>query len=91
MMYRLRRSSRPASRAPRKRIAPGLAYAFILDTLVTATARRRGIGKELVVLAAARAREAGCEWLHVDFDDGLGPFYFGACGFRPTNAGLIAL
>jgi hypothetical protein len=31
------------------------------------------------------------EWLHVDFDDSLRDFYFGACGFRPTTAGLIAL
>jgi hypothetical protein len=34
---------------------------------------------------------AGCEWLHVDFEDHLCPFHFGSCGFRPTNAGLIAL
>ncbi|MBI4935776.1 MAG: hypothetical protein HY828_17985 [Actinobacteria bacterium] len=31
------------------------------------------------------------EWLHVDFDDDLRPFYFDACGFRPTNAGLMEL
>jgi GNAT superfamily N-acetyltransferase len=69
----------------------GAVHAFILDTLVTASARHEGVGKELVAVATARARAAGCEWLHVDFDDDLGPFYFGACGFRPTNAGLIAL
>ena len=34
------------------------------------------------------ARQAGCEWLHVDFDEGLEPFYFEACGFRPTPVGL---
>lgn len=69
----------------------GAVHAFILDTLVTARVQRRGVGKELVTVATARARAAGCEWLHVDFDDGLGSFYFGACRFRPTNAGLIAL
>lgn len=69
----------------------GAVHAFILDTLVTTRVQRRGVGKGLVALAAAQAREAGCEWLHVDFDDDLGPFYFDACGFRPTNAGLIAL
>jgi GNAT superfamily N-acetyltransferase len=69
----------------------GGVHAFILDTMVTASVRRQGVGKGLVVLAAEQAREAGCEWLHVDFEDGLGPFYFGACGFTPTNAGLIAL
>jgi len=69
----------------------GAVHAFILDTLVTARVQRRGAGKGLVALAAEQARAAGCEWLRVDFDDGLGPFYFGACGFGPTNAGLIAL
>ena len=41
--------------------------------------------------ATAEARAAGCEWLHVDFDDPLQSFYFESCGFAPTNAGLIAL
>lgn len=36
-------------------------------------------------------REAGCEFLHVDFNDHLRDFYFRACGFKPTNAGLIEL
>jgi hypothetical protein len=31
------------------------------------------------------------EWLHVDFEDHLRGFYFDACGFTPTNAGLIEL
>ena len=69
----------------------GADHAFILDTIVTARVQRRGVGKGLVALAAEQARAAGCEWLHVDFEDGLSPFYFGACGFTPTNAGLIAL
>ncbi len=34
---------------------------------------------------------AGCEWLHVDFDDELRTFYLDACGFTPTAAGVIAL
>ncbi len=37
------------------------------------------------------AREAGCEFLHMDFDDDLRDFYVGACGFEPTNAGLSDL
>ena len=69
----------------------GSIHAFILDTLVTATERRQGVGRRLVATAADRARAAGCEWLHVDFDDELEPFYFESCGFRPTKAGLIAL
>ncbi|PZG22341.1 GNAT family N-acetyltransferase [Nonomuraea aridisoli] len=69
----------------------GGVHAFVLDTLVSRGLRRAGVGTRLVAVAAANAREAGCEWLHVDFDDELKDFYFGACGFRPTNAGLIAL
>ena len=69
----------------------GAIHAFILDTLVAVTARRAGVGTGLVAVAVREARAAGCEWLHVDFDDHLRDFYFGACGFTPTNAGLIEL
>ena len=69
----------------------GDVHAFILDTLVGARWQRRGIGTRLVAVAAEQARAAGCEWLHVDFEDHLRPFYVGSCGFTPTNAGLIAL
>jgi GNAT superfamily N-acetyltransferase len=69
----------------------GKTHAFILDTLVAVGARRQGIGTRLVAIAVEHAREAGCEWVHADFDDELGPFYLGACGFRPTPAGLIEL
>jgi GNAT superfamily N-acetyltransferase len=58
---------------------------------VTARDAGRGIGTALVGHAVDRARQAGCEWLHVDFDDHLAAFYFDACGFRPTAAGLINL
>jgi hypothetical protein len=69
----------------------GGSHAFVLDTLVPVRARRRGIGVELVRVAGRQARAAGCEWLHVDFEDRLRPFYLRACGFTPTNAGLIEL
>jgi GNAT superfamily N-acetyltransferase len=69
----------------------GLVHAFILDTMVTPSARHRGVGTELVAVAVTEARAAGCEWLHVDFEDHLRAFYFDACGFVPTNAGLISL
>lgn len=69
----------------------GGVHAFILDTMVATSARRQGIGTRLVAVAAAEARAAGCDWLHVDFDDDLRAFYFNACGFRPTDAGLIDL
>jgi GNAT superfamily N-acetyltransferase len=69
----------------------GLVHPWIQDTMVAATARRRGIGARLVARATDGARAAGCEGLHVDFEDHLRGFYFGPCGFRPTNAGLIEL
>jgi GNAT superfamily N-acetyltransferase len=69
----------------------GGAHAFILDTVVAAAVRGEGIGAALVAAAANGARAAGCDWLHVDFEDHLAGFYFRSCGFRPTQAGLIAL
>ena len=69
----------------------GLVHAWIQDTMVATAARHQGIGAELVAVAVTEARGAGCEWMHVDFDDHLRPFYFDACGFTPTDAGLIAL
>jgi GNAT superfamily N-acetyltransferase len=66
-------------------------HAFLLDTMVSARAGRQGIGTRLVEVAVGEARSTDCEWLHVDFDDELRAFYFEACGFTPTNAGLIKL
>ena len=66
-------------------------HAFLLDPKTRGDHQRRGIGTELVRLAAAHAHQVGCEWLHVDFEPDLTPFYFDACGFRPTEAGLIHL
>lgn len=69
----------------------GGTHAFILDTLVAARVRRQGIGARMIAIAVDEVRAAGCEWLHVDFDDDLRTFYFDSCGFVPTNAGVIAL
>lgn len=69
----------------------GGVHAFVLDTMVAADARRRGVGHTLVGIAVREARAAGCEWLHVDFDPHLRSFYFAACGFTPTDAGVIRL
>lgn len=69
----------------------GGAHAFILDTMVTRAQRRQGLAARLIDAACRAARAAGCEWLHVDFEPHLRDFYFGACGFRPTDAGLVAL
>ena len=66
-------------------------HAFLLDPKVRLDLQRQGIATGLVRLAAERATAAGCEWLHVDFRDELAPFYFGACGFAPTAAGVLRL
>ena len=69
----------------------GLVHAWVQDVMVAASHRRRGVGARVVAVARDHAAAAGCEWLHVDFDDEHRAFYLDACGFRPTNAGLIAL
>jgi GNAT superfamily N-acetyltransferase len=69
----------------------GLAHAWIQDTMVASASRRQGIGTWLVSAARDASKQSGCEWLHVDFDDHLGSFYFKSCGFTPTSAGLIHL
>jgi len=72
-------------------IGDGEVHAWIQDTTVAADQRHRGIGTALVRHATDAARAAGCQFLHVDFEDHLRGFYLGACGFAPTNAGLIEL
>ncbi len=69
----------------------GFVHAWIQDVMVAMSCRRRGVGVALVHAARDRAAAAGCEHLHVDFDDDLRKFYFDACGFTPTNGGLISL
>ena len=69
----------------------GGGHAWIVDTMVAEHTRGGGIGRRLVEEAVRRARQAGCEWLHVDFDEGRRRFYIEACGFEPAEAGLIEL
>lgn len=70
----------------------GGVHAFLLDTVVAVSHRGRGVGEALVQTAVGGAAEAGCEWLHVDWDDDdLGRFYIDTCGFTPATAGLYAL
>ena len=69
----------------------GGAHAFILDTAVHPDHSRQGIGRHLVGVAAQEATAAGCEWLHVDYEPHLADFYLTACGFSPTDAGLLKL
>ena len=74
-----------------KVIWDGDAHAFVLDTMVSRSAQREGVGTALIEVSVREARAAGCEWLHVDFEPHLRSFYFDACEFRTTDAGLIAL
>ena len=69
----------------------GFVHAWIQDVIVVYALRSLGIGRELVGTVVPHAREAGCEWLHVDFDRDLASFYVDACGFTPASAGLISL
>lgn len=66
-------------------------HAFLIDTKTRGGHQRRGIGREVVRLAVQNAREAGCEWLHVDFTAEHTRFHVDACGFVRTDAGLIHL
>jgi hypothetical protein len=53
--------------------------------------QRQVLVKAMVRAATQKSGDAGCEWLHVDFEAYLGPFYFEACSFDRTEAGLIFL
>jgi GNAT superfamily N-acetyltransferase len=68
----------------------GATHFFLLDTTVTPSHRRRGIGAALVAAAVELSKARGGDWLHVDYEEELSHFYEG-CGFRPTSAGLIQL
>jgi GNAT superfamily N-acetyltransferase len=69
----------------------GGVHAFVVDTAVERDHRHHGIGRGLLQVAEREGRAAGCEWLHVDFEEALRDFYLGSCGFTSTPAGLIAL
>lgn len=73
-----------------KLIWDGGNHAFLLDTTVHRDVQHRGIGTRLVTEALAVARQHGVEWVHVDYEPHLHGFYT-ACGFRPTQAGLVNL
>jgi hypothetical protein len=49
------------------------------------------LAEQLIQVARDNAASAGCEWLHVDFEDRHKAFYIDVCGFTPTSAGLIEL
>ena len=69
----------------------GFIHAWIQDTMVAAADRNRRIGTRMMEVVRVECQRAGCEWLHVDFEEGLEPFYIQSCGFTPTNGGVIRL
>jgi GNAT superfamily N-acetyltransferase len=69
----------------------GGAHAILLDTVVDPADQGRGVGRALVRAAVREVTRAGCEWLHVDFEEGLAAFYLDACGFAPSAAGVLRL
>lgn len=72
-------------------VSDGFVHAWLQDVMVAPDRQGDGIGVALVELATDRARAAGCEWLHVDFDPEHADFYLERCGFRPAMAGLKSL
>lgn len=72
-------------------VSDGVVHAWLQDVMVAVGSRHGGLGRQLVATAAAAARTAGHEWLHVDFEDHLRPFYLDACGFTPASAGVLRL
>ena len=69
----------------------GLVHAFLEDVMVASAQRHRGIGVQIVREARDRARDAGCEHLHVGFGEELSSFYIDACGFNREVHGRIEL
>lgn len=69
----------------------GLVHAWIQDVMVAVGARRQRIGVRLVHAARDGAARAGCDFLHVDFDQRLRRFYIEECGFKAVSGGLIEL
>lgn len=72
-------------------LTDGHTHAWLQDVIVSPSQQRSGVGAAMVELAVERAAEAGCEWMHVDFDDEVADFYLRTCRFEPTQAGLRSL
>ncbi|MGC2191818.1 MAG: GNAT family N-acetyltransferase [Candidatus Dormiibacterota bacterium] len=49
-------------------------HALLLDTAVASDRQREGIGRQVVLRAVEEARKAGCEWVHVDYEQHLSSF-----------------
>lgn len=70
-------------------ITDGGRHAFLLDVVVHPDHQGTGIGKELVHRAIEECRASTVEWLHVDFETDLGPFYMTQGLFQRSTAGIL--
>ncbi|ASK66262.1 GNAT family N-acetyltransferase [Brachybacterium avium] len=70
-------------------ITDGGHHAFLLDVIVQPGHQGTGIGKELVHRAIEECRSSAVDWLHVDFEADLGPFYMTEGLFRRSTAGIL--
>lgn len=70
-------------------ITDGGRHAFLLDVVVHPDHQGTGIGKGLVHRAIVECRASTVEWLHVDFEADLGPFYMTEGLFRRSTAGIL--
>jgi GNAT superfamily N-acetyltransferase len=69
----------------------GFVHAWLQDVMVAASARHQRIGVRLVHAARDEAIRAGCDFLHVDFEEGMQRFYIDECGFSAVPGGLMRL
>ncbi len=69
-------------------ISDGVAHVWLQDVIVDPARQRGGIGKAMIDMAILHSKEAGHEWMHVDFDDDVADFYYRTCGFTKTSGGL---
>jgi GNAT superfamily N-acetyltransferase len=72
-------------------ISDGQTHAWVQDMMVFSGSRHLGIGSKLLEVVRETSRDTGLMCLHVDFEERLRKFYFEACGFQPTAAGIINL
>lgn len=72
-------------------VTDGGRHAFLVDTVVHPDHQGSGVGRELVHRAVQECRASPAQWLHVDFEADVGPFYLADGLFRPTAAGIVKL
>ncbi len=66
-------------------------HAFLIDTKTRGAFQRRQVGTRVVAFGAQHAKAQGANGCTSTSMHDLRRFYFDACGFQPTDAGLIDL